>query len=63
MGTKLPTSSGSELSEMPQRHCGRCQCSFEADPALFFQSDWGLCPGCTEILLPRHAVAPILPAV
>lgn len=38
-----------------QRHCGRCQQPFDSDPSLFFQSDWGLCPGCTDILLPKPA--------
>lgn len=37
-----------------RRHCGRCQIDFEADPTLFFQTDWALCPACQEILLPRR---------
>ena len=61
METQLPTSSNSDVSELPERHCGRCQCWFEADPALFFQSDWALCPACTKILLPKPG-APILSA-
>jgi hypothetical protein len=41
-----------------QRRCGRCQQSFDADPDLFFQTDWALCPACTEILMPRRMGAP-----
>jgi hypothetical protein len=41
-----------EPEQVPDRHCGRCQRSFEGDPTLFFQTDWALCPECTEILLP-----------
>lgn len=37
----------------PDRHCGRCQRAFPADPKLFFQTDWALCPECKEILLPH----------
>lgn len=36
------------------RHCGRCQREFDADPALYFQTDWALCPECQDILLPRR---------
>ncbi|MGH9059729.1 MAG: hypothetical protein ACRDZY_09485 [Acidimicrobiales bacterium] len=44
------------------RHCGRCQRSFAGDPALFFQTDWALCPACTEILLPgRQGARPVHP--
>jgi hypothetical protein len=35
------------------RHCGRCQRAYPGDPSLYFQNGWGLCPECTEILLPR----------
>jgi hypothetical protein len=34
------------------RKCGRCQRAFAGDPTLYFQTDWALCPDCTEILLP-----------
>lgn len=34
--------------------CGRCQAELAWDPALAFQTDWALCPRCTEILLPRR---------
>jgi hypothetical protein len=44
--------------ELPPRHCGRCQRAFEGDPDLFFQTDWALCPECTEILLPSRRTAP-----
>ena len=37
---------------VPARQCGRCQCALEADPELFFQTDWVLCPQCADILLP-----------
>jgi hypothetical protein len=36
------------------RHCGRCQRPFDADPELYFQTDWALCPSCAEILLPSR---------
>lgn len=39
------------------RHCGRCQQAFPGDPDLFFQTDWGLCPECRDILLPSRRTA------
>jgi len=50
-----PAASTTPADELPQRRCGRCQGTFAGDPMLFFQTDWGLCPACAEILLPRHA--------
>ncbi len=41
---------GTEV-QIPQRRCGRCQGAFDGDSALFFQTDWALCPRCQEILL------------
>jgi hypothetical protein len=38
----------------PARQCGRCQGALEADPELFFQTDWVLCPQCAEVLLPSR---------
>lgn len=38
-----------------RRHCGRCQEDFDADPTLWFQTEWVLCPACHEILLPQRA--------
>jgi hypothetical protein len=38
---------------LPERTCGRCRRRFDGDPALYFQTDWGLCPECTAILLPK----------
>jgi len=40
-----------EYDAAMQRHCGRCQKPFATDPSLWFQTDWGLCPACDEILL------------
>lgn len=40
------------------RRCGRCQKAFAADPGLFFQTDWALCPECEEILLPQRPDRP-----
>jgi hypothetical protein len=58
MGTQLRQSSDPVADEtLPQRHCGRCQGSFEGDPTLFFQTDWTLCPPCREILLGRAAAS------
>jgi hypothetical protein len=37
---------------LTQRRCGRCQRSFDGDPTLYVQTDWALCPECSEILLP-----------
>jgi hypothetical protein len=45
-------------TQSTERRCGRCQQPFATDPDLFFQSDWGLCPACTDILLPRPAERP-----
>jgi hypothetical protein len=45
-------------AQTTERRCGRCQQPFANDPDLTFQSDWGLCPACTEILLPRPAGRP-----
>lgn len=39
---------------LADRHCGRCQRAFAGDPRLHFQTDWGLCPECEEILLPKQ---------
>lgn len=39
--------------QVPPRHCGRCQGAFDGDPALFFQTDWALCPSCEAILLKK----------
>jgi hypothetical protein len=47
-----------EAEPVAQRHCGRCQRGFEADPDLFFQTDWALCPACTAVLMPRRQAAP-----
>lgn len=44
-----------EPDGLPQRHCGRCRRFFAADPDLFFQTDWALCPECAEILLPQRS--------
>jgi hypothetical protein len=38
-----------------RRHCGRCQQEFDADPTLWLQTEWSLCPACREILLPRRS--------
>jgi hypothetical protein len=46
------------LSGLPKRRCGRCQCEFDADPNLFFQTDWALCPPCGDILLPSSQATP-----
>jgi hypothetical protein len=47
---------------LPKRRCGRCQCEFDGDPNLFFQTDWALCQACGEILLPSlHAAPPVGP--
>jgi hypothetical protein len=47
---------------LPKRRCGRCQCEFDGDPNLFFQTDWALCQPCGGILLPsQHAVTPVGP--
>lgn len=54
MGTQLLGAAAA----VPERHCGRCQCAFPADPTLFVQSDWALCPECTAILLPGRPSAP-----
>jgi len=43
---------------LPTRHCGRCQCEFDGDPNLFFQTDWSLCPACADILLPSLRTTP-----
>ena len=43
---------------LPKRRCGRCQCEFDGDPALFFQTDWALCPPCADILLPSLQTTP-----
>ncbi len=40
------------MTTAERRHCGRCQMEFEADPELYFQTDWALCPSCEAILLP-----------
>lgn len=45
---------------LAQRHCGRCQCAFEADPDLLFQTDWSLCPACAEVLLPSLSSTPLV---
>jgi len=46
---------------LPKRLCGRCQCEFDGDPNLFFQTDWSLCPPCAEILLPSlHTPPPVV---
>jgi hypothetical protein len=37
-----------------RRHCGRCQEYFDADPTLWLQTEWALCPACHEILLPQR---------
>ena len=59
MRAQMSSSGISERSEsLPERHCGRCRRFFEADPQLFFQTDWALCPECTEILLPRPPARP-----
>jgi hypothetical protein len=47
-----------DAEPVAQRHCGRCQRGFEADPDLFFQTDWALCPDCSAILMPRRLAAP-----
>jgi len=44
----------------PMRHCGRCQQEFDADPSLFFQTEWALCPACAEILLPKRRNTPVV---
>ena len=47
---------------LPKRRCGRCQCEFDGDPTLFFQTDWALCPPCAEILLPSlQTTPPVVP--
>jgi hypothetical protein len=52
MGTQPFEPNNPKPGQTPvQRHCGRCQKAFDSDPSLFFQSDWGLCPACTDILL------------
>ena len=51
----LPTTSALPL---PKRRCGRCQCEFDGDPNLFFQTDWALCPPCGDILLPSLQATP-----
>jgi hypothetical protein len=43
---------------LPKRRCGRCQCEFDGDPNLFFQTDWALCPPCGDILLPSLQATP-----
>lgn len=54
MGTQLPSSDGPAPAAPAERLCGRCRRSFAGDPGLHFQSDWGLCPTCSDILLPRQ---------
>ena len=45
---------------LAKQRCGRCQCEFDGDPNLFFQTDWALCPPCGDILLPsRHVTLPV----
>ncbi len=52
MGTQNLTEDHDRVAvTRPERHCGRCQCAFPADPTLFFQTDWALCPACEAILL------------
>ena len=43
---------------LEKRHCGRCQCEFDGDPDLFFQTDWALCHPSADILLPVVAHYP-----
>jgi hypothetical protein len=45
-----------DVQPVPERHCGRCQRAFAGDPALFFQTDWALCPECEAILLPHQQI-------
>ena len=47
-----PLINGEEVPPLPKRRCGRCQCEFDGDPNLYFQTDWALCAPCGDILLP-----------
>lgn len=49
----MSTPAGTGADSPPERLCGRCRSVIEDDPALFFQTDWVLCPPCAAILLPR----------
>jgi hypothetical protein len=47
-----------DINLPPERCCGRCRRAFPADPKLFFQTDWALCPDCEQMLLPDRPSRP-----
>ena len=47
------SSEPARAAPLPERTCGRCRRKFDGDPDLYFQTDWGLCPECTDLLLSK----------